>query len=71
MTGARTVGRVFTAPDGRTYRPSMFVTLTLASYGPVTAEGVPVDPARYDYGPSSAPRPRKQASTPTTPTSLP
>ena len=25
----RTIGRVFTAPDGKTYRPSMFVTLTL------------------------------------------
>jgi hypothetical protein len=45
----RTVGRVFTAPDGTTYRPSMFVTLTLASYGRVTGEGVPVDPDRYDY----------------------
>jgi hypothetical protein len=40
---------VFTAPDGTTYRPSMFVTLTLASYGRVTGEGVPVDPDRYDY----------------------
>jgi hypothetical protein len=46
---ARTVGRVFTAPDGKTYRPSMFVTLTLGSYGRVTTEGVPVDPDRYDY----------------------
>ena len=45
----RTVGRVFTAPDGKTYRPSMFVTLTLGSYGQVTAEGVPVNPGRYDY----------------------
>ena len=27
----RTIGRVFTAPDGRTYRPSMFLTLTLPS----------------------------------------
>jgi hypothetical protein len=45
----RTIGRVFTAPDGRTYRPSMFLTLTLPSYGRVTAEGVPVDPAAYDY----------------------
>ena len=27
----------------------MFVTLTLGSYGRVTAEGVPVDPERYDY----------------------
>ncbi|HZA81873.1 MAG TPA: replication initiator [Actinomycetes bacterium] len=45
----RTIGRVFTTPDGKTYRPSMFLTLTLPSYGPVTAEGVPVDPDRYDY----------------------
>jgi hypothetical protein len=45
----RTIGRVFTAPDGRTYRPSMFLTLTLPSYGRVTSEGVPVDPDRYDY----------------------
>ena len=45
----RTIGRVFTAPDGRTYRPSMFLTLTLPSYGRVTAEGVPVDPGSYDY----------------------
>ncbi len=30
----RSVGRAFTAPDGTTYRPSMFVTLTLGSYGP-------------------------------------
>jgi hypothetical protein len=29
------VGRVFTASDGREYRPSMFLTLTLPSYGPV------------------------------------
>jgi Replication initiator protein, pSAM2 len=45
----RTIGRVFVAPDGKTYRPSMFLTLTLPSYGRVTAEGVPVDPEAYDY----------------------
>jgi hypothetical protein len=45
----RTIGRVFTAPEGKTYRPSMFLTLTLPSYGRVTGEGVPVDPDRYDY----------------------
>ena len=44
----RTVGQVFTAPDGKEYRPSMFLTLTLGSYGAVR-DGVPVDPARYDY----------------------
>ena len=42
------MGRTFTAPDGTVYRPSMFVTLTLPSYGRVR-DGVPVDPAAYDY----------------------
>ena len=47
---ARTVGRTFTAPSGVSYRPSMFVTLTLPSYGKVVpGRGVPVDPVRYDY----------------------
>jgi hypothetical protein len=45
----RTVGRVFTTPDGRQYRPSMFLTLTMPSYGSVNEKGLPVDPARYDY----------------------
>jgi len=45
----RTIGRVYTAPGGKTYRPSMFLTLTLPSYGRVTSEGVAVDPASYDY----------------------
>jgi hypothetical protein len=46
----RTVGQVFTAPDGKTYRPSMFITLTLPSYGKVIpGTGVPVDPTRYNY----------------------
>jgi hypothetical protein len=45
----RTIGRVFTTPEGKTFRPSMFLTLTLGSYGRVTAEGAPVDPERYDY----------------------
>jgi hypothetical protein len=46
----RTVGRSFTARDGKVYRPSMFITLTLPSYGrEVRGEGVPVDPGRYDY----------------------
>src|SRR3954447_19849553 len=47
---ARTVGRIFRAPSGAEYRPSMFVTLTLPSYGRVIpGTGVPVDPASYDY----------------------
>src|SRR6266508_1508543 len=45
----RTVGRVFVAPNGKTYRPSMFLTLTLGSYGRVDGDGVPVDPESYDY----------------------
>src|SRR3954464_14864304 len=46
---SRTVGKVYTAPDGKTFRPSLFVTLTLDSYGRVKADGTPVDPATYDY----------------------
>ncbi|TCC11274.1 replication initiator [Kribbella soli] len=45
----RTVGTTFTAPDGRTYRPSMFLTLTLPSYGKVGPDGTPLDPGSYDY----------------------
>lgn len=46
-----TVGRTFTDPKtGATFRPSMFITLTLPSYGRIRpGAGVPVDPARYDY----------------------
>jgi hypothetical protein len=45
----RTIGKAFTAPSGRTYRPSMFATFTLPSYGRVHADGTPVDPSRYNY----------------------
>ncbi|MBA8795952.1 hypothetical protein FHX74_003593 [Friedmanniella endophytica] len=45
----RTVGRTFESPDGKVYRPSMFLTLTLPSYGRVKPNGAPLDPARYDY----------------------
>ncbi|MFI9430237.1 replication initiator [Streptosporangium brasiliense] len=45
-----TLGRTFTGSDGATYRPSLFITLTLPSYGRVRAgQGVPVDPDAYDY----------------------
>ena len=44
----RTVGVTFPGLGGRIYRPSMFVTLTLPSYGKVHA-GVPVDPEAYRY----------------------
>jgi Replication initiator protein, pSAM2 len=45
----RTLGKTYTAPDGKTFRPSMFITLTCPSYGRVDHRGMPVDPARYDY----------------------
>lgn len=45
----RTVGAAFTTPQGKTYRPSMFVTFTLPSYGPVRADGTPRNPKTYDY----------------------
>ena len=46
----RTTGQAFTAPDGTCYRPSMFITWTLPSYGKVIpGTGIPADPARYDY----------------------
>jgi hypothetical protein len=45
-----TLGRTFTGPGGTVYRPSMFVTVTLPSYGRVDRKtGVPTDPGRYDY----------------------
>jgi hypothetical protein len=47
--GPQTVGKVFTAPDGKSYRPSMFLTLTCASYGKVNDDGTPADPDTYDY----------------------
>ena len=47
---ARTIGRTFTAASGAVYRPSMFVTLTLPSYGKVIpGRGVPANPRAYDY----------------------
>ena len=45
----RTVGKTYTAPDGKTFRPSLFVTLTCPSYGRVGEDGTPADPAAYDY----------------------
>ena len=45
----RTVGKTYAAPDGKTFRPSMFVTLTCPSYGRVGEDGAPADPESYDY----------------------
>ncbi|MGL5818282.1 MAG: replication initiator [Phycicoccus sp.] len=46
-----TLGRTYTDPaTGREFRPSMFLTLTLPSYGPVVpGVGVPRRPGSYDY----------------------
>ncbi|MFF0309378.1 replication initiator [Streptosporangium sp. NPDC004379] len=45
-----TLGRTFVGVDGTVLRPSLFVTLTLPSYGRIQAgRGVPVNPATYDY----------------------
>lgn len=46
---ARTVGVEFTSSSGQTYRPSMFATFTLPSYGRVLSDGTPRNPATYDY----------------------
>ena len=42
---ARTIGKTYTAPDGKTFRPSLFVTLTCPSYGRVGDDGAPASPA--------------------------
>src|SRR4029079_12185845 len=44
-----TLGRTFDTPDGKTFRPSLFVTLTMPSYGKVGPDGAPLDPRSYDY----------------------
>ena len=54
----RSVGRTFTARDGTKYRPSMFVTLTLGSYGKV----VPAKPGTSMCG-AGAPRSRTGTTT--------
>src|SRR5690348_5142552 len=45
----KTVGKTYTAPDGKMFRPSLFVTLTCPSYGRVGQDGAPADPDTYDY----------------------
>ena len=47
--GPGTIGRTYVDPvTGKTFRPSMSLTLTLPSYGRVR-DGVPVNPETYDY----------------------
>ena len=45
----RTVGKTYTTTDGKTFRPSLFITLTCPSYGRVKSDGTPANPAEYDY----------------------
>ena len=45
----RTIGRAFEGREGQVFRPSMFLTLTLGSYGRVHTDGTPVHPDTYDY----------------------
>jgi hypothetical protein len=45
----RTVGKTYTTPDGKTFRPSQFLTLTCPSYGRVTSSRTPVSLDGYDY----------------------
>jgi hypothetical protein len=45
----RTIGKTYTARDGKVFRPSMFLTLTCPSYGRVNEDGTPADPGSYDY----------------------
>ena len=40
----RTVGKTYTALDGKVFRPSLFLTLTCPSYGRVGEDGAPADP---------------------------
>ena len=44
-----TIGKTYTAKDGKVFRPSMFLTLTCPSYGRVGEDGTPTDPGSYDY----------------------
>src|ERR1019366_8305890 len=46
---SRTIGKTYTSTDGKTFRPSMFITLTCPSYGRVRDDGTPASPDAYDY----------------------
>jgi len=64
----RTVGKTYTAPAGKTFRPSLFVTLTCPSYGRVSEDGAPADPAAYarehGVGDLTPPAPQDQPQPP-------
>ena len=44
-----TLGRAFIAKGDRVSRPSLFITVTLPSYGAVHVNGTPRRPSTYDY----------------------
>ena len=44
-----TIGRAYTARDGKVFRPSIFLTVTARSYGRVDKYGVPRNVDAYDY----------------------
>ncbi len=44
----QTIGKTYTTPDGKQFRPSLFITLTCPSYGRVNEDGTPADPDGYD-----------------------
>src|ERR1022692_4110080 len=44
-----TIGKTYTSADGKTFRPSMFITLTCPSYGRVRDDGTAANPDSYDY----------------------
>ncbi len=48
-TSNTTIGRAYTSPEGQVFRPSLFVTVTLGSYGRIASDGTPADPTAYDY----------------------
>ena len=52
----RTVGKTYTAPDGKTFRPSLFVTLTCPSYGQVDQRRHASRPGRLRLHPGGAGR---------------
>ena len=42
----QTIGKTYTTPDGKQFRPSLFITLTCPSYGRVGDDGTPADPGQ-------------------------
>ncbi len=44
-----TIGKTYASADGKTFRPSLFITLTCPSYGRVGTDGTPANPDAYDY----------------------